>query len=84
MLQERLVRVFARLKIEPGLPDVLRVYYGLNTCGFSRMQANQVLRFQGVFPHDQTAMNVLYLAIESAAKKWSMAVRNWKLHRIVL
>jgi len=31
-----------------------------------------------VFPHDQAAMKVVYLAIEAAAKKWSMPVRNWK------
>ena len=31
-----------------------------------------------VFPHDQAVMKVVYLAIEAAAKKWSMPVRNWK------
>jgi len=30
------------------------------------------------FPHDQAAMKVMYLAIEAAAKKWSMPIRDWK------
>jgi len=31
-----------------------------------------------IFPHDQSAMKVVYLAIEAAAKKWTMPIRNWK------
>ena len=31
-----------------------------------------------VFPHDQAAMKVVYLAIHAASKKWSMPIRNWK------
>jgi len=31
-----------------------------------------------VFPNDNSAMKVVYLAIESASKKWTMATHNWK------
>jgi len=31
-----------------------------------------------IFPNDQSAMKVVYLAIENAAKKWSMPLRDWK------
>ncbi len=31
-----------------------------------------------LFPTDQSAMKVVYLAIEQAAKKWSMPIRDWK------
>jgi putative transposase len=31
-----------------------------------------------LFPSDQSAMKVVYLAIEQAAKKWSMPIRDWK------
>jgi transposase-like protein len=31
-----------------------------------------------LFPSDQSAMKVVYLAIEQAAKKWSMPIQNWK------
>jgi len=31
-----------------------------------------------VFPHDQAALKVVYLAIDAAATKWCMPIRNWK------
>ena len=31
-----------------------------------------------IFPNDQSAMKVVYLAIENASKKWSMPLRDWK------
>ena len=31
-----------------------------------------------IFPNDQSAMKVVYLAIENAAKKWYMPLRDWK------
>lgn len=32
-----------------------------------------------VFPTDESAMKVVYLAIQAASKKWTMPIRNWKL-----
>ena len=54
--------------------------------GFDRNAAieslNSVIRKavknRHVFPHDQAAMKVVYLAIQAASKKWSMPIRNWK------
>jgi transposase-like protein len=31
-----------------------------------------------IFPGDQSAMKVIYLAIENASKKWSMPLCDWK------
>jgi putative transposase len=31
-----------------------------------------------LFPSDQSAMKVVYLAIEQVAKKWMMPIRDWK------
>jgi transposase-like protein len=31
-----------------------------------------------LFPHDDSAKKVIYLAIEQASKKWTMPIRNWK------
>jgi|GEM_PF-2309314 len=36
------------------------------------------LYLQAATPTDQSAMKVVYLAIEQAAKKWSMPIRDWK------
>jgi transposase-like protein len=32
-----------------------------------------------VFPTDESAKKVIYLAIEQASKKWTMPIRNWKM-----
>jgi transposase-like protein len=32
-----------------------------------------------VFPSDDAALKVVYLAVESAAKKWTMPIRDCKL-----
>jgi hypothetical protein len=31
-----------------------------------------------VFPSDDAALKVIYLAVEAASKKWTMPIRNWK------
>jgi len=31
-----------------------------------------------VFPTDDSAKKVIYLAIQEASKKWTMSIRNWK------
>lgn len=31
-----------------------------------------------VFPTDDSAMKVVYLAMQAASKKWTMPIRNWK------
>ena len=31
-----------------------------------------------VFPTNQSAMKVVYLAITAASKKWTMPIRNWE------
>jgi len=31
-----------------------------------------------IFPHDNSALKVVYLAIEQASKKWTMSIRDWK------
>jgi hypothetical protein len=39
-----------------------------------------------VFPTDDSALKVVYLAIEQASRKWTMPIQNWKmaLNRFVL
>jgi transposase-like protein len=32
-----------------------------------------------VFPNDEAALKVVYLATQAAAKKWTMPIQNWKL-----
>jgi transposase-like protein len=31
-----------------------------------------------LFPSDNSALKVVYLATQAASKKWTMPIRNWK------
>ena len=35
-------------------------------------------RNRKVFPDDQSAIKVVYLAMQEAIKKWTMPIRDWK------
>ena len=39
-----------------------------------------------IFPNDEAAMKVIYLATAAAAKKWTMPIRDWKpaLNRFII
>ena len=30
-----------------------------------------------IFNHDDSAFKIVFLAVESASKKWTMSIRNW-------
>jgi len=32
-----------------------------------------------LFPTDDSALKVVYLAVSQASKKWTMPIRNWKM-----
>ncbi len=60
-------------------PDDLRkVIYTTNAIESLNSVIRKATKNRKVFPHDQAAMKVVYLAIDAAAKKWSMPIRNWK------
>ena len=31
-----------------------------------------------IFPHDESALKVVYLAIQTASTRWTKPIRNWK------
>lgn len=38
----------------------------------------KAIKKRKIFPHDDAAKKVVYLAIMDASKRWSMPIRNWK------
>jgi putative transposase len=38
----------------------------------------KAVRKRKLFPTDDAAKKVIYLAITEASKKWSMPIRNWR------
>lgn len=59
-------------------PDIRRVIYTTNAIESLNSVIRKATRQRKVFPTDESAMKVVYLAIQSAAKKWTMPIRNWK------
>jgi putative transposase len=60
-------------------PDEIRkVIYTTNAIESLNSVIRQATERRKLFPTDQSAMKVVYLAIEQAAKKWSMPIRDWK------
>ena len=41
-------------------------------------EVRKAIKNRKVFPTDNSAMKVVYLAIEAASKKWTMPIHNWK------
>ncbi len=42
-------------------------------------KAVRAIKKRKLFPTDNSAKKVIYLAIQAASKKWTMPIRNWKL-----
>jgi transposase-like protein len=60
-------------------PDAIRkVIYTTNAIESLNSVIRKATERRKLFPSDQSAMKVVYLAIEQAAKKWTMPIRDWK------
>lgn len=57
--------------------DIRKVIYTTNAIESLNSVVRKAVKNRKVFPHDQAAMKVVYLAIQSASKNWSMPIRNW-------
>ena len=60
-------------------PDEIRkIIYTTNAIESINSVIRKAIDQRKIFPHDDAAMKVIYLAIENASKKWSMPLRDWK------
>jgi transposase-like protein len=58
--------------------DIRKVIYTTNAIESLNSVIRKSVKTRKVFPSDDAALKVVYLAIEAAAKKWTMPIRNWK------
>lgn len=58
--------------------DIRKVIYTTNAIESLNSQIRKAIKNRRIFPNDNSAMKVVYLAIEAASKKWTMPIRNWK------
>jgi transposase-like protein len=59
--------------------EIRRVIYTTNAIESLNSVIRKATKNRRVFPTDRSAMKVVYLAIERAAQKWTVPVKDWKL-----
>jgi len=58
--------------------DIRKVIYATNAIESLNSVIRKSVKTRKVFSNDDAALKVVYLAIESASRKWTMPIRNWK------
>ncbi len=58
--------------------DIRKVIYTTNAIESLNSVIRKSVKTRKVFPSDDAALKVIFLAIESASKKWTMPIRDWK------
>jgi len=58
--------------------DIRKAIYTTNAIESLNMTLRKVLRNHRSFPTDESAMKVVFLAINNLSKKWTMPIRDWK------
>lgn len=63
-----------------GYPeDIRKAIYTTNAIESLNSVIRKAVEKRKLFPTDDSALKVIYLAIQQASKKWTMPIRNWKL-----
>lgn len=57
--------------------DIRKVIYTTNAIESLNSVIRKAIKNRKLFPNDESALKVVYLAIEAASKKWTMPIRNW-------
>jgi transposase-like protein len=58
--------------------EIRRAIYTTNAIESLNSVIRKAIKKRKLFPTDDSAMKVVYLAITEASKKWTMPIRNWK------
>ena len=59
--------------------DIRRLIYTTNAIESVNSVIRKATTRHKMFPNDEAALKVVYLAIDAASKKWTMPIRNWRL-----
>ncbi len=61
-----------------GFPDAINTAFPETQIQPMNSVVHKVIKKRKLFPTDDSAMKVVYLAVQQASKKWTMPIRNWK------
>jgi len=59
--------------------DIRKAIYTTNAIESLNSVIRKSVKTRKLFPNDEAAMKVVFLAVQSASKKWTMPIQNWKL-----
>lgn len=59
--------------------DIRRAIYTTNSIESINRQIRKIIKNKGVFPDDTSIKKIIFLALQNAQKKWTMAIRDWPL-----
>lgn len=67
-------------------PAIRKVIYTTNAIESLNSVIRKATKCRKLFPNDEAALKVVFLAIEQASKKWTMPIRDWKpaLNRFII
>ena len=59
--------------------EIRKVIYTTNAIESLNNSLRKATRNRNSFPNDQSALKLLYMALQNIMKKWTMPIRNWSL-----
>lgn len=59
--------------------EIRKVIYTTNAIESLNSVIRKAIKNRKLFPHDDSALKVIWLAIQSAAKKWTMPIHHWNV-----
>jgi len=67
-------------------PEIRKAIYTTNAIESLNSVIRKATKRRKLFPSDESAMKVVFLAIQDASKKWTMPIHNWKaaLNRFII
>ncbi len=58
--------------------DIRKVFYSTNAIESVNMSLRKIIKNRGSFPTDESALKLLYLALQNISRKWTMPIKEWK------
>jgi putative transposase len=59
-------------------PEIRKAIYTTNAIESMNSSLRKVIKSQQIFPTDEAAFKLVYLAMRNISKKWTMPIRDWK------
>jgi transposase-like protein len=59
-------------------PPIRKAIYTTNAIESVNSVIRKFTRNRKIYPNEESALKIVYMAIHEASKKWTMSIRNWK------